>query len=247
MKSRRADKGNAMLFVLIAIILFAALSFAFTRGGRDQGKVSKEDATIYAQQITSYAEKINNAVQNAMLQNNFLASQLSFENTTVGGYANAGSPVSHKCDVFDAAGGGMTYAAPPAGALDAAAAAASAFPVGGMVGQYLFAGNVCADNIGTGARAACATDTLANEDLVLIVPFVNQETCIAINRVLGNSGAMMEDTGGGFDNTKFTGSFADGQALGNAGFTTYPAGCYKSAAGATPDAGYHFYYTLVAQ
>ncbi len=235
------EAGNAMLYVLIGIALFVALVFTFTKSSRFS-KISTEDAILQAQAITSYADKINGAVQSAMLQSGCLSSQISFENSTVAGYTNAGAPANKKCNIFDLAGGGMNYEAPPAAAIDTVAATAAGFPV-----SYLFSGNVCVDNIGTGPLATCASDGLGNEELLLIVPFVNATVCAAINKVLENKTPMLQDSGGSFDGTKFTGTFADGFALGDGGFTTYPTGCFQSTGGGSPGNGYHFYTVLLAR
>jgi hypothetical protein len=240
--------GNAMIYVLIAVALFTALSFTVSRTTKTSGNLSMEKATLAAQQIISYAEKINGAVQNLMLQNSCLGTQISFENATMAGYTNAAAPANKKCHIFDLAGGGMNFEMPDGDALDTVAAAASAFPAGALVGNYFFTGKVCVDNVGSGPVATCATDGLSNEELLLILPWVSQSVCTAINTILKNSAAILQDNDGSFDNTKFTGTYADGFAIGRAGFTTYPNGCYQStAAGSSPGVGYHFYYTLLAR
>lgn len=244
------QKGNAMMFVLLGVVLFAALTFAFTRSTRNT-KISLEDAQFAAQQIISFARKVNQGVETVSVNNDCLSSQISFENTTVAGYTNAAAPANKKCHVFDRAGGVVAYEAPPAVAQDLTAAAiAAAVPLaaGSMTGQYFFTGNICVDGIGTGALATCATDTQSNEELLLILPWVNLEVCNTINAILGNSAAMMQDNNGSFGTTKFTGAFADGYALGQAGFTTYKIGCYRSTSGvASPGLGYHFYAVLQAR
>ncbi len=230
------QSGNAMLYVLVGIVLFAALSYTFSRTSRPAGKISMEDATFAAQEIIAYAEKVNGAVQNLMLQNGCLASQI---NTVA------------RCNIYDLDGGGVVLQTPPAVAQDTAAAAAATagfYPAtGALVGSYILTGNVCVDNVGPGAHATCATDGLKNEELLLIMPWVKTEVCTAINKILGNTAAILEDEGGGFDDTLFTGTFADGFALGAVGFTTYPIGCYLSNDLATPGAGFHFYHTLLAR
>ncbi len=248
--SKKRQAGNAMLFVLIGIVLFAALTYMYSKTGRSAGKLSLEEAQLNAQQILSYAEKINGAVQMISLQNNCLATQISFENTTVGGYANAGSPANKSCRVFDLAGGGMLYIPPPSAVLDTAAAAAAVtggFAAGNLVGQYFFTGKLCVDGLGTGELATCESDSADNEELLLVFPWINGDVCAAINRILGNTATMLIDDGASFDNTKFTGAFADGAALGKVGSTTYHTGCYQSGVADTPGAGDHFYYTLLAR
>jgi hypothetical protein len=242
------QSGNAMLFVLIGIVLFAALSYSFTRSNR-ASTLSLEDARIAANSILSYAEKINNAVQLVKLQNGCLNSQISFENATVAGYTNANAPASKKCHIFDSAGGTMLYEAPPSSALDSAAAAASSFADStALLGSHFFFGGSCVDNIGTGPHATCATDGVDNEELLLILPWVNAGVCDAINTILGNSAAMLQDPAGGFQANKFTGSFSDGLAIGAAGYTAYANACFRSTSAAVrPGIGYHFYYTLAAR
>src|SRR3954463_559580 len=94
--SARNQAGNVLLYVLIGIALFAALMFAISRNNRyDTGTV--EHAALDAQQIVSYAEKIRNAVEVVMQQNNCLATQVSFENSTVGGYTNGSNNL---CQIF---------------------------------------------------------------------------------------------------------------------------------------------------
>jgi hypothetical protein len=162
-----------------------------------------------------------------MLQNGCMASEIGFEGAP-GVYTNGTS--SDKCRIFNLAGGGMTYQAPTAAALT-------------TPGDYLFTGNVCVDNAGTGPAATCATDSLPNEDLVLIAPFVLPEVCDAINLTLGNPSGFFQDASGSFNGTRFTGAFADGTAIGP---TAHQVGCHQSTGGA-PGSGYHFYYTLLAR
>ncbi|MFH1157287.1 MAG: hypothetical protein V1721_00130 [Pseudomonadota bacterium] len=223
-----SQAGNAMLFVLIGIVLFAALTFAFTRSSRSPSGVSSEDARLYAHQIISYAEKINGAVQTIMLQNGCSGTRVSFENTSVAGYSHV-PPSPQKCRVFNSTvGGGMIFESPPAGALTAA-------------GDYLFTGNVCIGGVGTGPYASCASDGLKNEELLLILPWVSAEVCVAINRILSNSATIPQEAAGGYDGTKFTGTYADGFELGSGA----SAKCFQSAGG-SPGSGYHFHYTLLA-
>lgn len=238
--------GNVMVYVLIGIILFAALSFTLTRTTRGTATIDAEKAALYAHQITGYADKVDGAVNNVMLQNRCLASLLSFENSTIAGYTNGSAP--NRCKIFDRSGGGMNYEAPPSEAIDTAAAAASAFGAGALTAQYLFAGNVCVDKAGSGTYDTCFSDgSTSNEDLVIILPWVKKEVCDAINNELGNKTAIVTDAGGSFGTTKFTGSFADGYAIGAAASTMYNAGCYQSTGAATPGAGYHFYHVLSAR
>jgi len=238
----KSQNGNALFFILIGIALFAALSFTVVRMSRSTSKMSAQDARLSAEQMLAFAEHVSGSVQAVMLQNGCTLSQVSFENGTVGGYTNASAP--DKCKIFNAAGGGMSYYPPPSEAIDTAAAAAAGGATGALAGTYYFTGNTCVDGQGSGSIGSCASDGLENEELLLIVPFINAETCDAVNQILKRPGTFT-DAGTSFGGVKFTGSLSDGYALGSGSSTTYPSGCYHSSGG-NPGAGYHFYYVLQA-
>jgi hypothetical protein len=219
--------GNILLIILIAIGLFAALMFAISRNDRYDAN-GTEHAALDAQQITSYADKINAAVQTDMMQNGSLVSQVNLQNTTVGGYNNGSA---NKCMVFDPEGGVLTYQAPPAEAVDTAAASAASSTLGG---KYAFEGNVIVTNAGTTAA-----------DLIIVMPFVTEKVCEQINQITSNTTAIPTVSADAFDGTKFIGSFANTFTL-TTSTTTGSSGCFQSS-GSKPGAGYHFYEVLVAQ
>ena len=236
-KKSGAAAGNILLYVLIGIALFAALMFTITRENRyDVGAV--ENAALYAQQITSYADKVNGAVQNVMMQNGCLASQISFQNSTVAGYTNG---ALNKCMIFDTAGGGMAFQIPPAQAVDNAAATAAS---SALAGNYYFEGNACVTNAGTGPEtsngAACSS---SNSELLLIMPWVTQAVCAQIDQITMNTTTIPTVSAATFDGTKFTGTFAGTYTITTSG-TTYPSGCYQSSS-SPPGTGYHFYSVLL--
>jgi hypothetical protein len=235
-QKQSAQSGNVLLIVLIGIALFAALMFFISRAkSSDMG--TAENAAMYAQQITSYAEKLHGAVQSVMLQNNCLATQVSFENPTAGGYANGANAL---CKVFDVNGGGMVYQAPPAQAIDTS----SGSP---LAGNYYFEGNACVTGAGTGpATANGAACSAANSEIIFVMPFVTQAVCAQIDQITMNTTTIPTVSADAFDGaTKFTGTFAGTYTI-TTGSTTYPAGCFQSS-GSAPGAGYHFYEVLVAR
>lgn len=73
--ARRSERGNALIYVLIAIALFAGLNFVISRQNSNsggQGELASEQAELYASQLISYAAQAKNAVD-----------QLTFEGSTV--------------------------------------------------------------------------------------------------------------------------------------------------------------------
>ncbi|HBR68150.1 MAG TPA: hypothetical protein DEA55_02115 [Rhodospirillaceae bacterium] len=241
------QKGSALFIILIAVALFAALGYAVSnmmRGGSTN--IGEETAALRADEIIEYGRKMREAVQNIRISNNCTVTQISFENATVAGYTNAGAPGDDTCNVFEQAGGGLTYIVPETRWLD------SSFSGNASYGQMLFNGTVCVDTLPDGDYTTCLSDATDNEELTFFVPFVQQDVCLAINEKLGitnPSGDAPEDVDCSWGG-KFTGSYADGGAIGNAvneldGKLT---GCYKQDAACLAMPGsYHYYQVLVVR
>jgi len=102
----RYERGNALFLILIAVALFAALSYAVTQSGRSGGGVDKEQGIILASQLTQYGSEIHNAVTRMLLTG-------TDENNLDFGLG-AGLPCTSGVDcVFATEGGGVTYQTPP--------------------------------------------------------------------------------------------------------------------------------------
>lgn len=98
---RKNERGNALFLILIAVALFAALSYAVTQSGRGGGTVDRETAMIAASQITQYPAMLRTAVTRMVLTGT--------APTTVD-YDTAGTTSVH---VFATVGGGAVSQAPP--------------------------------------------------------------------------------------------------------------------------------------
>lgn len=97
-----SPRGNALFLILIAVALFAALSYAITQSGRGGGTISKEQALISSAQITQFPAGIRTVV-NRMIITGTAIDDIDFDTAATGAGA-----------VFDsAAGGGATYINPP--------------------------------------------------------------------------------------------------------------------------------------
>lgn len=106
---RRQD-GNALFLILIAVALFAALSYAITSSGRGGGNIDRETNKIAAAQILDSANALQRAVQKLQILNGCSDTQLSFENDTVAGYTNTGDPRGDEtCHIFKSDGAGLAW------------------------------------------------------------------------------------------------------------------------------------------
>lgn len=166
-----------MFLILIAVALFAALSYAITASSRGGGNIDKEKATLLASQLLQYATQIENAVTRLRLVNGCSETDISFNHDfdDDGSYIdtddinnNPTSPSDLSCHVFHQNGGNVphlvyedqeyTYISlPPA--------------------QSHF-------NFWPATLQGIGDDN--KNDLVLQVEFVNKDVCLAINEGLDN-------------------------------------------------------------
>ena len=102
----KCNRGNALFLILIAVALFAALSYAVTNSGRGGGGIDREQSQIEASQILNYASGVRTAVQRMRVARGCSRTELNFENTAMvhpdfwGGSTNTNAPTDGSCDVF---------------------------------------------------------------------------------------------------------------------------------------------------
>ncbi|MEM7651150.1 MAG: hypothetical protein AAF204_03585 [Pseudomonadota bacterium] len=102
---RRQERGNALIYVLIAIALFAALSFTLGRqtDTSEVGSLSDEKAQLYATQLISYATQAKSAVDQMLFTASTSIDQLDFTAPTDATFETA--PLIHK--IYHPQGGGL--------------------------------------------------------------------------------------------------------------------------------------------
>ena len=114
-KGRGCETGNILFLILLAVVLFAALSIAVTNALRGGGKdSSSESYETQASAILQVFNQIDTAVTRMTLTGGLSIENISFEypNKTYGGgtpnsYANTNCN-SDTCRVFKPSGGGVT-------------------------------------------------------------------------------------------------------------------------------------------
>ena len=105
----RPPSGNAVVFVLIGIALFAALAYAVSRSGRGNSNINQEQMALIARQIMADGQALENAVYDILVNRGFGDTQLSFAGWAGKGtdYDNANCTVN-ACRVFHPEGGGVS-------------------------------------------------------------------------------------------------------------------------------------------
>lgn len=241
---KNSQSGNVLFYILLAVMLLAALAYAVAQGGRGSANnVSAEKARLFSTEILGYGDVVANAADQLGLRG-YSDTQISFENNIVSGYANVNC-TEDVCKVFALDGGGVNYMKPNDEWLDTAQNGQPRY------GELYIHNRSNVEDVGTG-----------NDDLILFVPYVKKEVCAAINKLLGIVPASRDvprETNGPFAvNVKFDGVYvqvADRKVSGD-GTTGEPeilfgkqAGCTESSGGASnPPAGtYHFFKVLVAR
>lgn len=239
--ARQHEAGSALIWILVMVFLFGALSVVMNRGSRTgDNNISAERARLGASEIIDYAGAIRRAVRELRI-NGCTESQISFESPQTGTqYQNVSAPSDYSCHVFHPDGAGLRYALPSENLFDQA--------------RYVgFDTNHCIKNIGT-TNDPCDKPSV---DLVMSVYALSREVCIAINNALGNGEAGSEpgvdssshaSSGGG--NGPFTGTYGPlGMiVVGNSAtaISGKIAGCYQDSGGYSDDY-YIFYQVLLAR
>lgn len=116
----KSNRGNAFLYILVAVVLFGALIFALSRGGQQNSGVAELDsgrAKVAANEILSYAATAaNNLTQ--MDSSGITADQIDFmlPNDSDFNTDAPANPNIHK--LFHPSGGGLGYKSLPQDAND---------------------------------------------------------------------------------------------------------------------------------
>lgn len=166
--SLERQNGNVLFLILIAVALFAALSYAVTQSTRSgSGNTDKEKSELDVNTMMQYGVDLRTAVTRLLAGGNCTDETISFESpnwTNAGDYVNASAPPNKSCHMFDPAGGGVSWQKPPKSSQD----------VGGT--EYAISGNMGVFNVGL--------DDCDHTDMMMFVP-VSKAMCISINTRLG--------------------------------------------------------------
>ncbi len=172
----KQQRGNILFLILLAVILFAALSYAVTRGERGQVQsVSPERAQTLASQMVQAATLTENSLRRFILSTDLPPGKIDLFKTGFTSNGDVTGCASSTCNLYDPAGGNVTVPMLPAEAFDTAAANCSSNYgplVDGRPRPRVFIASV--NGIGTDLP-----------ELVLVTCGVKIEVCRAINYAMG--------------------------------------------------------------
>ncbi len=227
------QSGNVIFYILIAVSLLAALSFAVSQGGRGSGtQLSAERARLYASEILEYANIISSAVAQTKLRG-AAETELCFDHASWGAsdYDHAGC-VDTLNRIFHPSGAGIDWTNAPTEAMDPAATPDN---------LWHFYGDNEIEKIGT------TTGTAASSDLILLVDELSLPVCQQINTLLGITAAnTAPPTDSAFGSTRYVGAFGYTATIGDedTALEGQNAACFEKTGG-TPE--YAFYKVLIAR
>lgn len=220
MKRFNRSSGNVLFLILVAIILFAALTAAITKSNQGSGSLTSEKLNLAADQVGAFGIDVKRAAEN-IIRNGNSETTISFATADLADY---GTPdATPKTEVFNIAGGGVGYLDVPQNINDGS--------------KWEF----------TGATAIPGVGDNATPDLVMVLPNVTPQFCRAFNQKAGyeagaaiptDTSACVFDTG-----KRFAGSFP------TSSINTMDAGTFRATpapfACVACGAAYHVYYTLI--
>jgi hypothetical protein len=160
-ENRYKESGNVLFLILIAVALFAALSYAVTQSSRSGGgNTSGETSLINSAQLTQYPASIRTSIIR-MLVSGTTVDELNFNPP-----ASFDNLSSTRVGVFHPSGGGAIYSTAPPDVMDS-----------GNQGAWHFNANLEIPEIGT-------TGADGN-DLIAFLPGITFSVCRKLNEELG--------------------------------------------------------------
>lgn len=178
----KANNGNALFLILIAVALFAALSYAITQSGRGGGNISREQAAIAASQITQYAASVQSAVQR-MIISGTPAHSICYNMPGAG--MDCSAPTQYR--VFAPEGGGATWQCLNDNLVDDPAT----MQVGGNYWRYRGIHRI--DNNGFYIKDIGTNTDITGRDAIAYLGGVKVASCQQINKGLGLDPTPVDD------------------------------------------------------
>ncbi len=203
----RTEKGNVFFYILLAVVLLGALSYAISSSSRhtSTGTITDGQAKLFAAEMIHIGSQVKDATAKLLLRG-CTDTQISIENDNVSGYANAGAPSDESCHIFHVSSGGMQFPIAAENINDGT--------------NWFFTGAAVAHQNGGYA----STNVAGNADLVMMLFGVPENVCTQINNRLGISGIPVDD-GAYASTTKFQGSYTAAEDINGLPDAAQPSPC----------------------
>ena len=174
MSSKSSDKGNILFLILLAVMLFAALSYAVTSSVRGGGKnASEENISLFIDQVIQAANLLENNMIRAMLVDGVPEYGFDLSGTNSNSTTNE-TCTSNNCKMLAGNGGSVHIPKIPANLRLATSSTYKKF--------YFWM--IRMENVGTSA-----------DDLVMVGRYVTEEVCQAFNKkLLGHELSLVSDS-----------------------------------------------------
>ncbi len=169
---RKGERGNVLFLILIAVALFAALSYAVTQSTRSgAGDTAGETALINSSTLTQYPAAIRTSLVRMIVSRGTTADELAFNPPSDFGAGLAiddtdAIPTDEESAVFHPAGGGSTYQQ-----------AASDVRSAGSSGTWHYNGNFEITRIGTSGAGG--------NEVMAFLPGLSLSVCRRLNQEYG--------------------------------------------------------------
>ncbi len=176
--NNNSQAGNVFFYIFIAIALFAMLSYVVSRDNDSSSTMfTEEQAKLAAQEIIEYGNTVANAVQKLRLRGcsdteiSFANDSYTYHNGTLKHPAghNPNARTDETCDVYKEKGGGIIPRLLP----NNQTVQWSVGPTNSAIGSFSIL-NISLPNVANHI----------NEEIVLIAPYIRQEICLEINKLL---------------------------------------------------------------
>lgn len=206
---RHAEAGNVLFLILIAVVLFAALSYAVSQTMRSSGNSGpgQETGKIDSAYLIQFPTSVRQAVVRMKLSRNLANEDISFAHPGDTTYGTFGTVPTK--ELFHPQGGAVVYESPPSQINDGT--------------QWVFNGNIEINGQGT------TSGTSSSADLVAFLPGIRRDVCRYVNQGFDGGAPQTPPTvtiAG--ETTPFTGTFGYTATLTNPALDGKDSYCYYS-------------------
>lgn len=228
--AKRNEAGNVLFLILIAVVLFAALSYAVTQSSRTGGgNNGGEKNLVNSSVITQYPASVRTAIIRMLVSNSVDVTTLVFNPPSA--FSACTGPALETC-VFLPAGGGATYVEAPAEVITTDTNT-----------PWVFNGDNQVNLIGTTGGGG---PTSATADIVAFLGNVKTPICEKINKQLGIAGGTIP-TETGIDVTSQMTTTDPGIDAGGGTIGGTPSSLDGQAFGCFVQSGVNYYYHVLIE